>query len=132
MAKKNEYLEASKFTIAGDSIHYPGFVTEKIVQPFIKHSIPIYFGSTLIDVDFNTESFVWCKSGEDLQKTIDEVIYLDTHDDAYIDMLMTCPLNDEKYLEKKYVELEKFLVNIFSQEKSEAFRRVRFFCAQGH
>ena len=54
--EKYSYVKASKFTIAGDSIRYPGFVTEKIVQPFQNHSIPIYFGSTRIYEDFNKEA----------------------------------------------------------------------------
>lgn len=81
---KTEYLKYSKFTIAGDSIKYPGFVTEKIVQPFQQHSIPVYWGSTKIDVDFNTEAFVWCKDIEDLDRMLAQVQFLDTHDDAYI------------------------------------------------
>ena len=80
--EKHEYLSLSKFTIAGDSIHYPGFVTEKITEPFVYHSIPVYYGSSRIYEDFNTKSFVWCETENDLQKTIDEVIYLDTHEDA--------------------------------------------------
>ena len=45
---------------------------------------------------------------------------------------MTCPLKDEKYLERKYDELERFLVNVFSQDRDEAIRRVRYFCADNH
>lgn len=45
---------------------------------------------------------------------------------------MACPLNDSEYLEKKYIALENFLINIFSQEKDEALRRIRFFCAENH
>lgn len=130
--EKHEYLKGSKFTIAGDSINYPGFVTEKIVDPFRFNSIPVYFGSTKIYEDFNTDSFVWCKSENDLGETLERVKYIDTHDDEYINMLMTCPLRDEDYLAKKYDELEKFLVNIFSQERDEAMRRVRYFCAENH
>lgn len=130
--EKHEYLRASKFTIAGDSINYPGFVTEKIVDPFRFFSIPVYFGSTRIDEDFNIDSFVWCKSEKDLNATLEQVKYIDTHDDAYIEMLMKCPLHDRDYLVEKYAALEKFLLNIFSQEKDEALRRVRFFCAENH
>lgn len=85
--EKNEYLKYSKFTIAGESIEYPGFVTEKIVQPFQQHSIPIYWGSPRIDEDFNTEAFVWCKGIDDLDRMLEEVQYLDMHDDACVHML---------------------------------------------
>lgn len=130
--EKNEYLAASKFTIAGDSISYPGFVTEKIVQPFMRHSVPVYFGNPRIDDYFNTDAFVWCKSKADLDKTLEEVKYLDTHDDAYIEMLMQCPLNDINYIAELYEKLEVFLFNIFEQEPEHAVRRVRYFCAEKH
>jgi hypothetical protein len=130
--EKNEYLIASKFTIAGDSIVYPGFVTEKIVQPFEKHSIPVYFGNPVIDRDFNTKAFVWCKSESDIERVVEEVQFLDTHDDAYVEMLCQCPFNETFYLKKMYEELEQFLYHIFSQEPEQARRRVRYFCAESH
>lgn len=132
--EKREFLNQSKFTIAGDSIEYPGFFTEKIIQPFEHHSIPVYFGNPRINEDINENAFVWCKSTseEDIKETIEKVKYLDTHDDAYIDMLMQYPLPSEDYLVKKYEELEKFLVNIFSQDPKQAYRRVRYFCADLH
>ncbi|MBQ6569460.1 MAG: hypothetical protein IJL87_04315 [Clostridia bacterium] len=130
--EKKDFVRASKFTIAGDSINYPGFVTEKIVDPFICRSIPIYFGSTRIDEDFNTDAFIWCRSESELDKTLERVKYLDTHDDAYIDMLMQSPLLYENQLADLYENLEKFLVNIFSQQPRDAIRRVRFFAAEKH
>lgn len=132
--EKKDFLVKSKFTIAGDSIEYPGFFTEKIIDPFIKHSIPIYFGNPRIYDDINEKSIVWCKSTDekDIRDTIEQVKYLDTHDEAYLEMLMQCPLPREDFLVDKYKELEKFLVNIFSQEKENAYRRVRYFCADLH
>lgn len=130
--EKYSYVKASKFTIAGDSIRYPGFVTEKIVQPFQNHSIPIYFGSTRIYEDFNKEAFVCCENEDDIDRAIEQVKYLDTHDEAYINMLMQHPLVVEDYTQRLYEQLDEFLVNIFSQDINNAYRRVRYFCAQQH
>lgn len=132
--EKRVFLEKSKFTISGDSIEYPGFFTEKIIDPFMSHSIPIYFGNPRINEEINEKAFVWCKSAsdEDVRAAIEQVIYLDNHDDAYIKMLMEYPLLSEDYLTKKYEDLESFLVNIFSQEPEKAYRRVRYFCAELH
>lgn len=132
--EKREFLNLSKFTIAGDSIDYPGFFTEKIIQPFEHHSIPIYFGNPRINEDMNEKAFIWCKSKSDadIKKTIEQVKYLDNNDDAYIEMLMESPLLSETYLVKRYEELERFLVTIFSQESEDAYRRVRFYCADLH
>jgi len=130
--EKYEYVKLSKFTIAGDSIHYPGFVTEKIVQPFIFHSIPIYAGSTRIYEDFNKDAFVCYDNENKIDKVIKEVQYLDTHDKAYIAMLMEQPLVKEDYIKEKYEQLEKYLYNIFSQDPKNAFRRIKHLCSQLH
>lgn len=130
--EKREYLDQSKFTIAGDSIHYPGFVTEKIVQPFQHHSIPVYFGSTRIGEDFNEKAFVCCREPDDIDRVLEQVQYLDTHDDAYIEMLSQCPLRTENQLVELYAELENFLVRIFEQNPEKALRRVRYFAAEQH
>jgi len=127
--QKYEYLKYSKFTIAGDSIQYPGFITEKIVQPFQHHSVPIYWGSPVVDKDFNTDAFVWCRSKEQIEQMMERVIFLDTHDDAYIHMLTQCPLYNRNYLVERYKELEQFLVNICKQDSK---RRIRYFCAEQH
>ncbi|MBR6785760.1 MAG: hypothetical protein IKM25_05865, partial [Clostridia bacterium] len=131
-AEKDEYLTASKFTIACDSIAYPGFCTEKIVQPFMQHSIPVYFGNPKIDDYFNTDAFVWCKNEADLSRTLDEVRYLDNNNEAYIEKLMLSPLNDNDMLADLYQKLETFLFNIFDQSPKESIRRVRYFCADRH
>ena len=131
-AEKYEYLCRSKFTIAGDSIQYPGFVTEKIVAPFVFHSIPVYFGSTRIFDDFNRDAFVCCRDENDIDRAVEEVKRLDTDDDAYIEMLTACPFITENYLVKLYENAESFLVNIFSQDRDTAYRRVRHFCAEQH
>ncbi len=133
-AEKYDYLRLSKFTIAGDSINYPGFVTEKVIQPFQQHSIPIYFGSPRINEDLNEKAFLWCKSADEneINKLVDRVAYIDKNDDVYIDMLTECPLNSIDYLEKIYSQAEEFLVNVFSQDPQQAYRRVRYFCAELH
>ena len=130
--EKHDYVRQSKFTIAGDSVHYPGFVTEKIVDPFIYHSIPIYYGSTKIEEDFNINSFVLLKNESNLQDVIEQVILLDNHDDAYLEMLMQQPLVSDGYLKDKYACLENFLVNIFTQDINDAGRRIKHFCATNH
>lgn len=130
--EKHEFQRLSKFTIACDSICYPGFVTEKIVDPFKDHSIPIYCGSSRINEDFNENAFIWCKDESQIEETLKRIEYLDNNDDAYIEMLMQNPLLDDNQEIKRYEELEKWLVNIFSQEPAEAHRRISNFAAERH
>lgn len=129
-AEKKDILRRSKFTIASDSITYPGFVTEKIVAPFIAGSVPIYFGDTEINADFNPDSFIWCRGEHDIDRVIAEIKKYDTDDEAYIKKLSEPVLNDTNYLQNMYDNLDEFLYNIFSQDRDYAFRRVRCFAAQ--
>ncbi|MEI6426718.1 MAG: glycosyltransferase family 10 [Candidatus Absconditabacteria bacterium] len=41
-----------KFTFAIENSSYPGYVTEKIIEPMMMHSVPIYWGSREIKKDF--------------------------------------------------------------------------------
>jgi hypothetical protein len=50
-------------------------------------SLPIYWGNPIIDRDFNTQSFIHVRSTDDFDRAIEQIIRLDTDDDAYLAML---------------------------------------------
>lgn len=47
-------------------------------------------------------------------------------------MLCENPLKNPDAIKERYEEMEKFLVNIFSQEPCDAFRRVKYYSAEDH
>ncbi len=54
-----------------------GYTTEKIYEPFMSMSIPIYWGNIKINEDFNEGSFInWNHYGSD-EKTIERIIEID-------------------------------------------------------
>jgi hypothetical protein len=55
---KRRFLQHYKFTIAFENYSYPGYHTEKILDPMLAGSLPIYFGNPNIDKHFNSRSFV--------------------------------------------------------------------------
>lgn len=75
---------------------------------------------------------MWCRNRSDIENVIEQVRCLDTDDKAYVEMLMQQPLIDKEYLRHKYAELERFLLQIFSQDKNTAARRIKYFCAESH
>jgi hypothetical protein len=90
---KLKFIEDYKFTIAFENSRDWGYVSEKIVEPMISYSIPIYWGCRDIGLDFNARSFVNANEpvGSDdaslvghFEKIIREIEHLDTHDDAYL------------------------------------------------
>lgn len=56
--EKIEFLRKRKINIAIENGIYPGYVTEKILDAFYAHTLPLYLGSPLIGRDFNTECFI--------------------------------------------------------------------------
>ncbi|WP_241893343.1 glycosyltransferase family 10 domain-containing protein, partial [Helicobacter pylori] len=70
-----------------------GYVTEKIIDAYFSHTIPIYWGSPSVAKDFNPKSFVNVHDFKDFDEAIDYVRYLHTHPNAYLDMLYENPLN---------------------------------------
>ena len=80
---KMSFLRSYKFTIAFENASYPGYTTEKIVEPMLAGSIPIYWGNPLIGREFNTRSFINCHDYASFEDVIDEVKRLDKDDEAY-------------------------------------------------
>ena len=58
VADKRAFLAACKFTIAFENESHPGYTTEKVIEPMLVDSIPIYWGDPLIGRDFDTTSFL--------------------------------------------------------------------------
>ncbi len=56
--RKRAFISQYKFTIAFENSSYPGYHTEKIFDPMMVNSVPIYWGNPHIDRHFNTRSFV--------------------------------------------------------------------------
>jgi hypothetical protein len=110
---KTLFLKSYKFTMAfenRDSFNgYIGYTTEKIFEPLMADSIPIYWGNPLIGNDFNTNSFInWNDYGSD-EKVIDEIIKIDNNDDLYLDIIR------QKYVNNDELFTIDYILNIFDK-----------------
>ncbi|MFP6126208.1 glycosyltransferase family 10 domain-containing protein [Helicobacter pylori] len=90
---KSEFLSQYKFNLCFENSQGYGYVTEKIIDAYFSHTIPIYWGSPSVAKDFNPKSFVNVCDFKDFDEAIDHVRYLHTHPNAYLDMLYENPLN---------------------------------------
>ena len=91
---KLSFVRHYKFTISFENSSYPGYTTEKIFEPMLVNSIPVYWGNPLVGKDFNTASFVnWHAFGND-EAVIDYIIDLDKNDDRYLAMQAGTWYND--------------------------------------
>ncbi len=90
---KNEFLSQYKFNLCFENSQGYGYVTEKIIDAYFSHTIPIYWGSPSVAKDFNPKSFVNVHDFKNFDEAIDYIKYLHTHPNAYLDMLYENPLN---------------------------------------
>lgn len=80
---KIKFLQDYKFTIAFENQVSDGYVTEKIIDPFISGSLPIYRGSPNVFQDFNQGSFINALDFPDLESLVHRIIEIDKDDELY-------------------------------------------------
>ena len=130
MQSKIPFMEKCKFSIASESMPYPGFTTEKISHAFQTHTIPIYFGDPNIGRYFNEDAFLNYSQFDSMEALVQKVAEIDQNDDLYIHMLCQYRYNRMDYETHAISALENFLIHIFEQDKEEAYRRPRFYQAR--
>lgn len=138
ISNKLEFQLKHKFAIAFENTSTPGYTTEKIVHAFSANTVPIYWGNPLIGKEFNESAFVNChkfglsEKAENIifERIIEYIKKIDQDDSLYYKMLSSCALANENNIENQRIKLENFLVNIFSQDKEDAYRRNRFYWGQ--
>lgn len=123
---KMDFIRKYKFTIAFENSSVPGYTTEKLLEPILMKSMPIYYGNALVHLDFNVDSFIQVKDTNDFDRAIDEIVFLDTNDDIYLERLKMSNFNEENTQEKWEVKLLDFLNDIFKQPMVSARRRPEY------
>lgn len=88
MRSKLEWLPSFKFNMCFENSSYPGYATEKIYEAFMGQTIPIYWGSTTIETDFNPKAFLNYHDYENDEDFIRAIIELDQNEKAYEAMYM--------------------------------------------
>jgi hypothetical protein len=80
---KMKFIAASKFTIAFENESVSGYATEKIIQPLLVGSIPIYWGDPSIELDFNPEAFVNVHRYSSFDEVVAEIERIDQNEDLW-------------------------------------------------
>lgn len=118
---KRAFQEQTKFTIAFENSSYDGYCTEKLIEAFSAGTVPIYHGDPGVGKDFNTEAFINVHDYNNLDEVVAKVKEVDQNDELYLKMLNANPVLQPVGNE----ELTKFLIHIFEQNLSDAYRRPR-------
>lgn len=123
---KLEFDKSHKFSIVCENSAYPGYTTEKIVQAFAAHCIPIYWGDPTIGDVFNKKAFICVQDFESLDDVVAKVKEIDQDESLYHKMLLEPALTDERYSKDKQIKkLENFIQGIFAVPLEQAKRRNR-------
>ena len=119
---KTEFLLNYKFSIAMENSNGDGYISEKIVDSFISGTIPIYYGSYMIDEYINPKAYVLVNGPRDLEDKIEYIKKIDNDDELYKSILKEKVYINRKLLKKLHEEQSEFWIHIFEQEKNKAKR----------
>lgn len=111
---KTNFVKQYKFTIAFENTLTSGYTTEKLYQPILANSIPIYWGNPDVARDFNPKAFVNCSDYKNFDEVIERVKELDCDDEKYLQMLREKPMQEGYGFDAKE-KLENFLVNVIEK-----------------
>ena len=85
---KFELMKKCQFSITAESVCYPGFTSEKLVEGFRSKTIPIYYGDPTVNKDFNLNAFVDCYQYPTIDDAVERIIEIDKNDELYIHMFI--------------------------------------------
>ncbi|HXJ01355.1 MAG TPA: glycosyltransferase family 10 [Micropepsaceae bacterium] len=84
---KVEFFHRYKFTLAAENMIWPGYMTEKLVDPMYVNSIPIYVGDPLAKGSFDPASYIDFSCFPNMKQMMEFVRAVDNDNDLYMKML---------------------------------------------
>ena len=80
---KIEFLSSYKFSIAMENTEGDGYISEKIIDSFLSGTIPIYYGSYMVEEFINPKSFILIKGEKDILQKIEYIKKIDNDEQIY-------------------------------------------------
>lgn len=84
---KMSFISNYRFTFAFENSSFDGYVTEKIYEPMFVNSIPIYWGSQSVNLDFNNKSFINLHDFSSYEECIERIMELESDRYKYLEYL---------------------------------------------
>jgi hypothetical protein len=104
---KHDFLNQYKFNMCFENSSYPGYATEKLYEALRCKTVPIYWGSPTIALDFNPKAFLSWHDYQDDDLFLQAIKRIDQDEDAYREMYMQPMYADNK--PNKFMDLDKFV-----------------------
>jgi len=93
---KLEWIRHYRFNLAFENRYRPGWTTEKLVDPFHVHTIPIHWGDPRVKEDFNPGSFICAEDFGSLKELAEYVIHVDDSPELYARFIQAPPFRDNQ------------------------------------
>ncbi len=84
---KLDFLHRYKFTLAIENTIWPGYMTEKLVDPMFVNSIPIYVGDPEAKNSFDPSSYIDSTCFSSIKAMMEFVREVDNDRDLYLKIL---------------------------------------------
>lgn len=114
VTNKMEFIKDYKFVISFENSSYPGYTTEKLVEPMLVNSIPIYWGNPRVHEDFNTKSFINVTDYRSYEEVIEKIIGLDRNESAFQNVVNEPWFNNnripEEFTREKILDFFEFIL----------------------
>ena len=92
---KVNLLHEYRFNIAFENCYHPGYVTEKIIEPFEAGCIPLYSGGERVKDFFNSNSFFYRQDYPTVEAYVSNIFDVMNDDEKYAAMVLENPLKEE-------------------------------------
>lgn len=116
---KIDFFRKCRFSLCFENSSYPGYCTEKIMHGFIARTVPIYWGSPTVTMDFQEGTFISRHDFVSDNEFIDAIIKIDQNRSLWKVMVNTVPL---PYVHDKFWDLNRFnlwfLQNVYRGERT--------------
>jgi len=93
---KKEFIKDYKFVISFENSSYPGYITEKVIEPIMVNSIPIYWGNPLVEKDINENRIINVGKFNSMDLAIEKIIEIDRDDLMALDIINQPAFNEDK------------------------------------
>lgn len=102
------FIKDYKFNLAIENSNFDGYVTEKLIEPLIVHSLPIYWGNEWVKKEFGTKGYINISDFNTLGNAIEYIKRVDTDDNLYLDLISQRPILPYTYTEWCEILLDFF------------------------
>lgn len=114
--EKIPFINKFKFNLALENNIVDGYVTEKILEPFVAYTVPIYWGSELAAKDFNPHAFINVSDFDTTEGFVDYLKKVDNDESLYLKILKAPKINTQTAPDFGSM-LADFLDNVISSMK---------------